>query len=283
MSFTPGPRLAVLLATLLAGGAYAGAWSQPEGTVYLRLASKLYLAPQVFDARGRRLSGDFWDPDARLDALSWNLIAEYGVFGPLTVTAETTVKRLHSSRQVNYGRDIWVTGLADSALGLRWGFWQRALVAAIDARVEFPAGYRRYDDQVSLGSGWSALVARALLGGSAPLPLGNYFDLHAGYRHRFGPYAGDLVGALAVGVEPIKRLWVRAGLAGQYNLRPTESFIGTAESTYLAVAAAITWISPIGVGLELGASADAAGRNAFGGWGFEVVLDLRRSLTGGGS
>lgn len=271
-------RWAAALVLLGSGASLAGAWSQPEGSLYLRLASKLYLSQNVYDATGRRMTGDWWDPDARLDALSWNLIAEYGLFGPLTLTAETTVKRLHSSREINWGRDITVTGLADSAVGLRYGFWQRALVAAVDVRAELPSGYRRYTDQVSLGSGWAAVTARALLGGGAPLPFGNYFDLNAGYRNRFGPYAGDLLGGLSIGVEPVKRLWVRAGMSGQYNLRPTDSFIGIAESTYLAAGGAVTWISPWDLGLEVGATVDVAGRNAFAGWGVEVVLDFRHAF-----
>lgn len=71
--------IGALLLTCLPSMVQAGAWTQPEGGTYLRLASKWYQADEIFNGSGSRQKGDWWNSKSSFSDISFNLIAEYGV------------------------------------------------------------------------------------------------------------------------------------------------------------------------------------------------------------
>lgn len=257
--------------------ARAGAWTQPQGVGFVRLAVKEYFAPRYFDADGVRTPGDWWSVDARYDETSANLIVEYGLLDRLTLALDTTAKAMHSTYPTGNRGDIWVVGLSDVGLGARYGIWQKTLVLAIEARAEIPTGYHLFDDRVRLGNGWVNGQLRALFGGSLPLGISNYFDSGFGYRLRGGPYADDLVASLSIGVETFKNLWVRLGSSAVFNLGDSHaSGQGQpADASYLSAGGAVTYVFESGFGVEVAASADLWGKNTFAGWGIEAVVQYK--------
>lgn len=266
-------------AAALAGAplpAQAGAWTRAPGSVYLRVATKAYQADEIFDGDGDRVSGDWWDPEAEFRELSVNVIGEVGVFPWLTATIENTAKLMHSDYGAGGGGAVRVDGFSDLLLGLRWGFWQRQLVAAVETRIEIPTGYPRDDTHVRLGPGYVNGQFKLLFGGGLPLGFGNYFDTAFGYRVRGGPVSDDLLASAAVGVETISGLWLRAGFSGVFNLGDSDAVdllsLANQDASYIGVGGAVTYLFGPGFGVELAGSADVWGRNTFAGWGLELVI-----------
>lgn len=270
--------VAVLLAGLLAAAtaAQAGAWVRRPGSVYLRLATKAYQANEIFDGHGHRVAGDWWDAEAKYRELSMNLIAEVGVLDWLTVTLENTAKLMHSDYAGGTGGAVRVDGFSDLLLGLRWGFYQRQLVAAVETRIEVPTGYPRDEDHIRLGPGYVNGQFKLLFGGGLPLGFGNYFDTSFGYRVRGGPVADDLMASAAIGVETFRGLWVRGGFSGVFNLGDSGALdlasVANQDASYIGVGGAVTYLFGPGFGVELAGSADVWGKNTFAGWGLELVI-----------
>lgn len=276
LSLAVALALALVVVAVAPRPAQAGAWTREPGSVYLRLATKAYQADEIFDGDGDRISGDWWDPEAEFREFSLNLIGEVGILPWLTGTVETTAKLMHSDYSAGSGGAVRVDGFSDVLLGLRWGFWQRQLVAAVETRIEIPTGYPQDQTHVRLGTGYVNGQFKLLFGGGLPLGFGNYFDTSFGYRVRGGPFEDDLLASAAVGVETFERLWVRAGFSGVFNLGESETLnlltAGNQDASYIGVGGALTYLFGPGFGVELAGSADVWGRNTFAGWGLELVL-----------
>ena len=270
-------RVLVLPATAL-----AGAWMRQPGGVYLRLATKVYMADRIFDAGGARVKGDWWDEAARFRELSFNLIAEVGVFPWLTATVENTAKLMNADYSGGVGGRVRVYGFSDVVLGLRYGPYQRDLVFAVEAKIEIPTGYPLDDDRYRLGPGSINGQFKALFGGGLPLGFGNYFDTSFGYRLRGGPFADDLIASAAVGAEPYDGIWLRVGFSGVFNLGGSSSggtaavVTGNQDASYLSLGGAVTYLFGNGFGVELAASGEVWGRNTFAGWGLELVVQFEK-------
>ncbi len=261
--------------------AMAGAWVQPKGNIFLRLAGKYYQADSIFDADGDTVSGDWWDPEARFREFAFNLIAEAGLLDQLTLTFENTAKFMHSDYSRGKGGRIDVNGLSDMVLGVRYGPYQKNLVLAFEAKLEIPTGYEKHDDRVRLGPGYANAQAKILFGGGLPLGIKNYFDSALGYRIRGGPFSDDLTASASFGVETMERLWVRIGSSGVFNLGDSDQNVtGQVDGSYLGAGIALTYLFHHGLGLELAASKDMWGKNTFAGWAVELVVQYQGSVFG---
>ena len=168
-----------------------------------------------------------------------------------------------------------VRGLSDLLLGVRYGIWQKALVVAVEGKLEIPTGYTVHTDQVRLGSGNLNGQLRALVGGGLPLPFGNYIDAGFSFRIRGGPWDNDLMANLSVGVEAVENLWLRVGGSGTFHLGDSDDQAGSLDASYVGVGGAITYLFDFGLGLEVGASGDVWGENTFAGWGMEFVIQYQ--------
>lgn len=257
----------------------AGAWTQPEGGMFFRLANKVYFADHFYSSGGNRLTGDWWDDSASFREISFNLIAEYGVLDSLTLTLENTLRLMNSSYSSMLIDDQSVNGISDLILGARYGILQGAFVLALEAKAEIPTGYSSHTDKVRLGNGNLDGTFKLLLGGGLPLGFGNYIDAAVGFRVRGGPYDNDVLASVSIGAETFENLWLRVGTSGVFHLgegnMDTNGFVENLDASYLGVGGAVTYLFDFGLGIEVAGSADVWGKNTFSGWGLELVVQYQ--------
>jgi hypothetical protein len=208
----------VLIVTLMAAvvlprSADCGAWTQPAGGVYARLAANRYFSQREFDADGRRvdfrLDGEFEDRNVAL-------YLEYGLLDRLTLSATGAAKRLTSD---NRARTIESDGVADVSVALRGRLLSgRAGVASLQGLVKVPSGYDT-DVPLPLGNGETEWEMRALWGRSLWPLLPGYGGVEVGYRWRGGDFADEFRYLVEAGSDLGRRAFVRVKLDGTRGAR----------------------------------------------------------------
>jgi hypothetical protein len=235
-------RRALVLATLILVAlplpARAGAWTQPQGSFYVKLSYALAWADEQIkccvDEPQPLL--DFRDRgDVTEGALS--LYGEYGlpvpVPGGLTVLAAVTMKFL----EIDTERALRTTaGFADLSLGVRWGLPLAMLapvVLAVQIEGKIPTGYTANlpgGEQIPyLGNGVFELTS-SLLAGVSFWPPPVYVTGGLGFRWRGEDenaqgridYANELPWSLEAGVTLAERVLVQATLDGIVALGDVE-------------------------------------------------------------
>jgi hypothetical protein len=182
----------LLLAVLVAGPAWAGAWSQAKGHYYTKSSGIFYRADEVFDEMGRRRALGM-DRD-RFEAAQGFFYLEYGLRERLTLLTQLSGGQLRAQSDLLQKQ---TTGIGDLELGLKYQWVGRPVVVSPHLSLKLPTGYHRVYDP-PLGTGRADLEARLLLGRSLfPLPL--YLGAEAGYRRRGGPFSDQAVYVLEVG------------------------------------------------------------------------------------
>jgi hypothetical protein len=203
----------LMAAVVLARSADCGAWTQPAGGVYLRLAANRYFSQREFDGDGRRI--DF-RLDGEFEDRSVSLYLEWGLLERLTFSATGAAKQLTSD---NRARTIESDGVADVALALRGRLLSgSAEVASLQALVKAPSGYDT-DVPLPLGNGETEWEMRALWGRSLGPLLPGYGGVEVGYRWRGGNFADEVRYLVEAGSDLGTRAYVRVKLDGTRGAR----------------------------------------------------------------
>ena len=179
--------------------AFAGAWTQPQGGHYAKLAVNYLEARSDLDADGNKLSKPRM---GRLRDFSVATYIEYGILRRLTLVASAPYKRLTDERTFATGigteRDA---NLGDLELRLRYGWRDAPAVFSLAGGVKLPLTYKvRSESNVPLGTGEIDADLRLLVGRSL-YPVPAYLTGELGYRLRGGAFSAEWFAALEGGVS----------------------------------------------------------------------------------
>ena len=201
----------ILLALLMAGPAWAGAWSQPQGHYYAKLSGIFYATDEVFNGMGKREALGM-DHD-RFDAGQGFLYLEYGLRQRLTLICQASSGALRSRNDLIESR---TAGIGDVDLGLKYQLMDRPVVVSPYLTLKLPTGYHKnYDPPLGTGevdAEFRLLLARSLY----PWPL--YLGAEAGYRVRGGVFSDQVPFFLELGVTPHPRLFAKVYLEDRETL-----------------------------------------------------------------
>ncbi|MBN2645822.1 MAG: hypothetical protein JXR59_10160 [Desulfuromonadaceae bacterium] len=227
--------LSLITLLLCASQLWAGAWTQPQGKLYTRLAYSEYEAQRFFNEHGT--SHDYSPGDAAkkrdfdYDEQTWSFYAEYGLLDNLTLIGSFDYKELEwtfqsitlqPSGMYISDKNTKSSGLADINFGLRF-----RLLATESGALSIQALYKSaeaYDEkdldplEIQLGDAQDDFELRLQFGQSLYPLFPGYCNIEAGYRWRSEYMADEFVYLLEVGADITKSLYVRTKLDGTANV-----------------------------------------------------------------
>lgn len=201
---------ALFFLLIIPGIASAGAWTQPKGTLYAKMAANYFRSTAGYDRSGGIISvadnGSFEDFN-----VTW--YQEYGLLENFTIIASLPYKT------VRFEDDLLKSdtyGLGDIDVAGRLRIVRKPVVVSLQALVKLPWAYDR-DEQVPIGNGQVDLEGRLLVGRSLhPLPA--YAGLELGYRHRDGDPSDEFRYLAEFGYTFVPRLSARVKLDGTLSV-----------------------------------------------------------------
>ena len=228
----PWIPLAALLLAAAPGRLEAGAWTQPQGGFYSKLAGLSFSSLAYLDTDGERHDRAV-DPQEELSDRGLSAYLEYGLLDRLTLVASLPYKSLSftnpresryfealDSTIVRQHPDQTASGLADLELRLRWRLLLDPAVVSLAAGGKFPLGYEVPteipESYVPLGTGETDGEVRLLVGKSL-YPVPGYVTGTLGYRRRGGEYGDELFHGLEAGYS-WNRLLVKGVVEGIQTL-----------------------------------------------------------------
>jgi protein XagA len=201
------------LSLLSATHCFAGAWTQPEGNLYTRVAFNYYAADKNFNEDGDRKNfpqqGDFHDANTAI-------YVEYGFSRELTFIADTTYKYLKYEDNAIKSESWGVGDIDIAARYLVYGTQSSAL--SVQGLVKIPETYDETDN-VPLGNGQYDFELRVLYGHSLYPLLPGYCNFEAGYRFRREAPADEFRYLVEFGIDLSKNAYARAKLDGIQSAR----------------------------------------------------------------
>ena len=228
----PWTPLAALLLTAVPAQLHAGAWTQPKGGFYSKLAGLSFSSRAYLDIDGERRDRAK-DPKEELSDRGWSAYLEYGLLDHLTLVASLPYKSLNftnptearyfealDSTIVRLHPDQTASGLADLELRLRWRLLSDPAAVSLAAGGKIPLGYdvptEIPESYVPLGTGETDAEVRLLVGKSL-YPVPGYVTGTLGYRRRGGEYGDEFFHGLEAGYS-WNRLLVKGVLEGIQTL-----------------------------------------------------------------
>jgi protein XagA len=290
------PRLTLTIITALSATlilltdtyVYAGAWTQPAGSAYVREGVSFYSADEYFDRNGDSKPGDWSYGSSKFTSIQWLHISEYGLRDDLTAIAEFTYKNIDVDRGDGIPNQK-LSGFGDVRLGLKRRLTKKPLIISVQAILEVPTGYDANLTQVELdrgrfyrlGDGEVDVEGRVLLGnGLSFLFMPAYWNVEFGYKIRGGEYANDFIYSAAAGFKPLSRLWLRGGFSGVEHLAddetPMMSGSTSSSASYVSAGVAATVSLTRRTSVEIGYSTDVEGVDTLKGRAFEIAVEIRR-------
>ncbi len=199
----------LLLATALSSNVFAGAWTQPKGVFYEKIAFNYYYADHVFDSSKDRVrtpnNGRFKDRNI-------SNYFEIGITDYVTAITSFSYKWLHNDYT---GGNFAARSFGDIDLGARIKLLEgKQGVVSTQVLVKVPGLYGS-TDALPLGNGQYDLEARVLYGRSFWPLIPGYGNIEAGYRWRAGAPSNEFRYLAEVGSDFGKTpLYGRAKLDG---------------------------------------------------------------------
>ncbi|NTU59471.1 MAG: hypothetical protein HGA98_00250 [Deltaproteobacteria bacterium] len=205
-------RAALLtLLALVPGRALAGAWTQPKGALYDRVAANYYSSTRDFDSDGDR---QHMASDGRFFDANLSNYVEYGLTDRLTLINALYYKYLHSEDTAQESRS-WGVGDIDVAARFKLAEGSFGVLSA-QALVKIPKAYDEHDD-LPLGNGQWDVEAKLLYGRSLWALFPGYFNLELGYRWRAEDPSDEIRYLAEVGSDFGKSFYGRVKLDGIYS------------------------------------------------------------------
>ena len=209
------------------GRVQAGAWTQPDGGYFLKIAPSYLSTSREFNHEGKRQAiqeEQFASEDASFRDFSLFAYAEYGLRERFTLIARFPFKILRLERQLLIGggrlrqlERLYTAGFGDLTLSLRSALLDGSLAVSVQTGLKIPLGYDRTpdDDGPPLGSGKADAEAHLLLGRSL-YPLPAYLSAGIGYRRRGGRLHDEILYAVEVGYT-VASLLLKIAVDGVQN------------------------------------------------------------------
>ena len=204
------PLAAILLGSIPAQ-LHAGAWTQPPGGLYLKLAGLSFRSGEFLNAEGERLARQEKPSTEELSDRNASVYLEYGVRERLTLVASLPYKRLvHKKTEVRFFESLDTTitriypdenesGFADLEMRMRWRLLEDPAVVSVTLGGKLPLGYEMQEESnVPLGTAEIDGDTRLLVGKSL-YPLPGYVTGAIGYRRRGGIFSDELLYSLEAG------------------------------------------------------------------------------------
>lgn len=203
--------LTVLLLAAVPGQLHAGAWTQPPGGLYLKLAGLSFRSQEYRDAEGKRLARQEKPGTEELSDRNASVYLEYGVRERLTLVASLPYKRLvHKKTEVRHFESLDTTitrtypdekesGFADLEMRMRWRLLEDPAVVSVTLGGKLPLGYEMQEESnVPLGTAEIDGDTRLLVGKSL-YPFPGYATGAIGYRRRGGIFSDEFLYILEAG------------------------------------------------------------------------------------
>lgn len=198
--------LCILICTV--SQAFAGAWTQPAGNSYNRMAVNYYYADRNFTDNGDCMAfanhGEFEDFN-----LSYYL--EYGLTDKTTLLTSLYYKQIEHEDDTIEMRSY---GMGDVDLGLKYRLIDvPGGVFSMQGLVKIPELYDE-DDSLPLGNGQYDYELRILYGQSLSRLFPGYCNFEIGYRWRTEAPSDEFRYLAEVGMDFSKKFYGRAKLDG---------------------------------------------------------------------
>lgn len=205
----------LLVLTLWAGEALAGAWTQPEGAGFYKLGSQMVRGQEFRDMGRNRQS------IPTLADYTVSLYGEYGLRDGLTLIAYVPFyKRITLNRQVGrpsgfvYFEGDDVHGIADAQAGLRYRLAALgATVVSAGLLLGVPLGDDAQANGLLTGDGEVNQVVSLQLGHSL-YPVPAYVNAEVGYSNRLKGYSDEFIYSVEAGYTVGDRLTAVLRLRG---------------------------------------------------------------------
>lgn len=258
------------------GEARAGAWTQPPGHFYAKIEVASVVTDRAFDPDGEEAPYAVDSLRTRTATYRNRQVRgyfEYGLLPRLTGIVSLAWHRLEAEERAARYRN---SGFSDLRLGARLGVSERDPVMAVAAEVKIPSGY---DAELFPGLGSGDVDAGVLLQAGQSFP-GGYVTAEAGLTLRSGDLDNELPFSLEVGVNPVRRVGLRAVLRGRRSLGSIEASRGRdlnqVDARNLDAAGTVVVGLTGRLDLEAGLSRTISGRNALAGTEFSLGLAAHR-------
>ena len=201
--------MAMAIAIAAPGPADAGAWTQPKGGAYIKIAGAGLDTRARFDRDGTRVAfGDDGDRSStRYRSRELRLYAEYGASDAVTLYGSAAYKDL-ATEQV--AASLESNGRSDVYAGVRYRLRPGAVPVSLSGEVKVPTGYDT-GEQPALGAGTTDLAGRLLVGTSFGRA---YATGDVGFVYRSGRYRNEFVFASEAGSRLIGPVYARTVLRG---------------------------------------------------------------------
>ena len=202
--------LTALLLSALPAQLDAGAWTQPPGGLYLKLAGLSFRSQEYHDAEGKRGLRIKKPHKNELSDNNISVYLEYGLRERLTLVATLPYKRLLYTEVREFNRsdtntidtriqDEKESGFADLEMRMRWRLLEDPAVVSVTLGGKLPLGYEMQEESnVHLGTAEIDGDTRLLVGKSL-YPLPGYATGAIGYRRRGGIFSDELLYSLEAG------------------------------------------------------------------------------------
>ena len=222
--------------------AFAQAWVQPQGALYLKTSVSALYTEKEFNFRGDRqelFAEELAKTNAAFHNVAVTSYAEYGVFDKLTLVSQlafvitATRETLRPLPGVSHRVTRRNTGFGDAWLFARVPLVRKPLAVAVQAGVKTPLGYDRLpandgpppgtgrvDGEVQLNTGWSFF------------PLAAYLSAGAGYRRRGGELHDEVLYNVEAGYR-LPRVFFKLRFDGLQNTKDPPDIAGATVVTPL--------------------------------------------------
>ncbi|MCY3761060.1 MAG: hypothetical protein OXH50_07400 [Gemmatimonadetes bacterium] len=207
----PWKALAAILLASVPAQLHAGAWTQPPGGLYLKVAGLSFRSGEFLNAEGERLARQEKPSTEELTDRNATVYLEYGVRERLTLVASLPYKRLvHKKTEVRHFESLDTTitriypdekesGFADLEMRLRWRLLEDPAVVSVTLGGKLPLGYEMQEESnVPLGTAEIDGDTRLLVGKSL-YPLPGYVTSAIGYRRRGGIFSDEFLYSFEAG------------------------------------------------------------------------------------
>ncbi len=281
---------AVLVGFGLPAVASAGAWTQPRGDSYVRVAFAWSSSRTRFDAQGEKVGLEAPGLPVRgteYRDLELRVYGEYGFADRLTAYGSVTYKRLRLFEPVAVVRGGVLpeathntNGLADVYLGGRLRILDGSVPVSLASELKLPGGYSA-SASPSLGTAETDVTVRGLVGGSVGWA---YATADAGWTYRGGTYQNEVLYSGEVGGNLFSPYYSwRCVLRGRRSLGETVQLSdlavfdpSLASPRELELSAVLGDELFEGVHVEAGITHIISGRNSLAGNAFEVGIAWAR-------
>ena len=243
--------------------AFAGAWTQDQGSGQAILTGSYYNTDSYWDNQGHKQS------EPAYSKYNLNPYLEYGLTSDITVGTNLSLQRDHQdSGAGSAAQTSW--GLGDSEFFLRKRLWQDGgFIVSAEPMVKLPSP----TDRMPKLGGSSPDAGLGLSGGYSftAWGLSDFADIDTQYRHRFGTPKDqiNLAGTLGISVSPSWMIMPQTFLTYRTTTPAVAAFSNSAADDYNLITLQLSAVYKASndVSLQFGGFSHVAGRNTGGGEG----------------